>query len=550
MIRVHQLKLPIRHTSEQMHRKIATLLRLHEDFSVKIIRKSLDARRKPELFWVYAVDVSCSVKTEQRILKNHRDRNITAAPEERFRLPVLGTHPLKQRPVIIGSGPAGLFCAYLLSQRGFRPIVVERGEAVPKRSETVLKYWNNEAPLNPESNVQFGEGGAGTFSDGKLNTLVKDKAYRNHYVLETFVKHGAAEEILYDAKPHLGTDVLKKIVVNLREDLLSMGAEFLFETRMTDLKVQDGRVTSVTLTDRSGAVSIIDTQIVVLAVGHSARDTFLTLKEKGLNMEQKNFAVGLRMEHPQRMINLAQYGAEQVEGLQAADYKVTFQCENGRSVYSFCMCPGGYVVDASSEENRIAVNGMSYSDRNSEYANAALIVSVDRRDFGSDDVLAGLYYQQKLEEKAYRIGNGKVPIQTFASFAGEREAEQAEVKPLLKGGCEVADLRELFSGEINEALVAAVHCFDRQIPGFARGDALLFGVESRTSSPIRILRGESYESNIEGVYPCGEGAGYAGGITSAAMDGMKVAEAIITRFRADWLQTEPVMENDWYKRVK
>lgn len=500
MIRVHQLKLPIRHTSEQMHRKIATLLRLHEDFSVKIIRKSLDARRKPELFWVYAVDVSCSVKTEQRILKNHRDRNITAAPEERFRLPVLGTHPLKQRPVIIGSGPAGLFCAYLLSQRGFRPIVVERGEAVPKRSETVLKYWNNEAPLNPESNVQFGEGGAGTFSDGKLNTLVKDKAYRNHYVLETFVKHGAAEEILYDAKPHLGTDVLKKIVV--------------------------------------------------LAVGHSARDTFLTLKEKGLNMEQKNFAVGLRMEHPQRMINLAQYGAEQVEGLQAADYKVTFQCENGRSVYSFCMCPGGYVVDASSEENRIAVNGMSYSDRNSEYANAALIVSVDRRDFGSDDVLAGLYYQQKLEEKAYRIGNGKVPIQTFASFAGEREAEQAEVKPLLKGGYEVADLRELFSGEINEALVAAVHCFDRQIPGFARGDALLFGVESRTSSPIRILRGESYESNIEGVYPCGEGAGYAGGITSAAMDGMKVAEAIITRFRADWLQTEPVMENDWYKRVK
>ena len=462
----------------------------------------------------------------------------------RYKEPKPARDRMGSRPVIAGFGPAGMFCALMLARAGYRPVVVERGEAVEDRMKSVDSFWNG-GRLNPESNAQFGEGGAGTFSDGKLNTQVKEVYGRISKVLEIFVEHGADESITYEAKPHIGTDRLVYIVQSIRKEIESLGGEVRFNTRLVDIDLEkltpgvlsdengtDRRVRGITV-ENSGNREYIPCDCLVLAIGHSARDTFYMLKDK-LTMEQKAFAVGLRIEHRQELINIHEFGDGKYKNYMPASYKLTHKASNGRGVYSFCMCPGGYVVNASSEEGMLAVNGMSYSKRDSENANSALIVTVDNRDFGSEDVLAGIEFQRRLEKKAYELGGGRVPVQRFGDFRENRTTTQSAlssntVKPCIKGGYTAANLRELLPDGLCDALIEGVTSFDRQIPGYANPDAMFAGVESRTSSPVRINRDDKLQAlGISGLYPCGEGAGYAGGITSAAVDGIKVYEAIVS----------------------
>lgn len=531
MIRINQLKLPITHTEEQLLQKIGRILRLKQETinSYQIRRKSIDARRKNEICYVYTVDVE--VRDEERVLSRTRGNQISRAKDVKYRFPRTGEKKLSHRPLVIGSGPAGLFCAYLLAEHGFRPLIAERGKPVEERTKDVEMFWM-ENKLNPDSNVQFGEGGAGTFSDGKLNTLVKDVKGRNQEVLEIFVRHGAPREILYEAKPHIGTDILRTVIQNMRRQIESWGGTYLFQTCMTGLEIPDGKLQAVLCRDAlTGEDKRIAAEIAVLAVGHSARDTFYRLQELGFEMEAKSFAVGLRVEHPQPMISASQYGREHGAGLPAAPYKVTANLENGRGVYSFCMCPGGYVVNASSEENGIATNGMSYSGRDGNNANSAVIVTVTPDDYGAGGALAGVEFQRSLEKKAYALGNGKVPQQLFGDFEqGKVSADYGEFASEIKGHHAFGALHELFPKEVRDSFCEGMHRFARHIPEFDRADAILSGVESRTSSPVRIVRGEGFQSNFRGVYPCGEGAGYAGGIMSAAMDGMKIAEAIAAEY--------------------
>ena len=462
----------------------------------------------------------------------------------RYKEPKPARDRMGSSPVIAGFGPAGMFCALMLARAGYRPVVVERGEAVEERMKSVDSFWNG-GRLNPESNAQFGEGGAGTFSDGKLNTQVKEVYGRISKVLEIFVEHGADESITYEAKPHIGTDRLVYIVQSIRKEIESLGGEVRFNTRLVDIDLEkltpgvlsdekgtDRRVKGITV-ENSGNREYIPCDCLVLAIGHSARDTFYMLKDK-LTMEQKAFAVGLRIEHRQELINIHEFGDGKYKNYMPASYKLTHKASNGHGVYSFCMCPGGYVVNASSEEGMLAVNGMSYSKRDSENANSALIVTVDNRDFGSEDVLAGIEFQRRLEKKAYELGGGRVPVQRFGDFRENRTTTESAlssntVKPCIKGGYTAANLRELLPAELCDALIEGVTSFDRQIPGYADPDAMFAGVESRTSSPVRINRDDKLQAlGISGLYPCGEGAGYAGGITSAAVDGIKVYEAIVT----------------------
>ena len=526
MLRVQQLKLPVSHTREELEKKLRKTLKLSKEelLSWNIRRQSLDARKKPELFFVYTVDVS--VKQEKQVMKRVHSKNIMSTTEKKFSYLHMEQNLNAPRPVIVGSGPAGLFWAYYLVKAGMKPLVLERGEDVDDRLKTVERFWST-GELNPESNVQFGEGGAGTFSDGKLNTLVKDPVGRNQEVLKIFVEAGAPEEILYQQKPHLGTDALIGLVKNIRRFIEEAGGEVRFSSKVTDLEIRDNALTAVIVNDSEK----IETNTVVLAVGHSARDTFSMLKEKGLSMEAKSFAVGLRAEHPQTLINQYQYGQECREDLGAAAYKVTHRGKNGRGVYSFCMCPGGYVVNASSEPGRLAVNGMSYQKRDSQNANSALIVSVTPDDFPEDGVLAGVEFQRKLEEVAFALGKGKIPVQRYADFCLNKETKEfGAVKPCMKGGYTMANVRTLLPETLNETLIEGIESFNRMIPGFSQPDMLLSGIESRTSSPVRIVRNEQFQSSTAGIYPCGEGAGYAGGITSAAMDGLRVGEAITKNF--------------------
>lgn len=542
MLRIDQIKLPVGHNDGELTKKLEKILKLdnvkndQRRYSCRIIRRSLDARRKPELFYVYSVSVELDPKEEERILKRSRGRFISKYEPKVYHMPEPeGMNELKGRPVIAGTGPAGLFCAYILCQNGYAPILLERGEQVEDRIDSVNAFWKS-GRLNPSSNVQFGEGGAGTFSDGKLNTLVNDKNGRNRFVLDTFVKFGAPKEIGFCSKPHLGTDNLTDIVRNMRTFITHCGGSFCFNTKLTDIAIQEGHLINVKAesVQKNGSIDevVIDTNCLIAAIGHSARDTFGMFNTRGVSMSQKNFAVGLRIQHPQKMINELQYGRTDNDGLPAADYKLTNRTQKGRNVYTFCMCPGGYVVNASSEEGRLAVNGMSYSGRDSLNANSAVIVSVDKKDFGSEDVLAGLKFQRDLEEKAYRLGNGDVPVQKYGDYKDNvLTAEPGDVIPQIKGRYRMANLRELFSEDINEAIIESIDKFGYTMEGFDRADAILAGVESRTSSPVRINRDDGFMSNIVGLYPCGEGAGYAGGITSAAIDGIKVAEAVMKHFR-------------------
>ncbi|MDE6219783.1 MAG: FAD-dependent oxidoreductase, partial [Lachnospiraceae bacterium] len=494
----------------------------------------IDARKKPQLFHVYTLGVTLKNKgLEEKTVKRCRNNNVLRNTQNPYRYPASGQKELTQRPVIIGMGPAGLFCGYMLAKHGYKPVLLERGFDVETRTKDVEAYWNGRS-LNAESNVQFGEGGAGTFSDGKLNTLVKDKSGRNREVLRIFAEFGAPEQILYESKPHIGTDILKKVVMNLRNDILKNGGEVRFGAKVTGLEVNDGVLRAVVV----NGSEVIKTTQAVLAIGHSARDTFTYLNDINVPMEAKAFAVGMRVEHPQSLINECMYGKEHGNELPAAPYKLTAQTSAGRGVYSFCMCPGGYVVNASSEPGQIAVNGMSYSDRGSGHANSAIIVQVMPEDYGADGPLAGVAFQRRLEKRAYELGKGSIPVQYYCDFAANVSSDGKHVvsynKPCIKGAYQWTNIRGLLPLECEKAFLEGMQQFERTIPGFAGQEAILSGIESRTSSPVRIHRDEHFQSPaVQGLYPCGEGAGYAGGITSAAMDGILIAEQIITQYKPD-----------------
>ena len=522
MLLISQLKLPVGHEPDQLKKKILRTLGIQEkdltDFTIR--KRSLDARRKPELFYVYTVD--CQVKNEDRALRYSKGKAAIAV-EKAYCLPREGEKPLTARPVVIGSGPAGMFCAYLLALKGYCPLLVERGAPARERKRDVDRFWETGV-LDPSSNVQFGEGGAGTFSDGKLNTLVKDPVGRNRFVLETFVRFGAPEEILWEQKPHIGTDILIHVVEHMREEIVRLGGEVRFHSQITDILPEEQ---CLVVNGREK----IAADVAVLAVGHSARDTFRMLFGRGIHMEAKSFAVGVRVEHRQEMIDAAMYGRTAGDFLPPASYKLAEKSENGRGVYTFCMCPGGYVVNASSEEGYLAVNGMSYHGRAGENANSAVIVTVTPEDYGSDHPLAGVEFQRKLERKAWEAGKGRIPVQQFADFCqGKVSVEAGDIHPNMKWEYCFGDVRHIFPDEIAQSLQEGIYAMDRKIRGFADPDTLLSGVESRTSSPVRIPRDDRFRASIPWIYPCGEGAGYAGGITSAAMDGLKAAEAVIQHF--------------------
>ena len=546
MIRVNQLKLPVEHKQEDLKKKAARALRITPEQieRLEIRRRSLDGRKKPELFYSYTVDIKTA--REEQVL--HRAKNSQAAicREKPYTFPKPGEEKLFSPPVIAGAGPAGLFAGLMLARAGYRPVILERGEDVDSRRKRVDEFWKT-GNLDVRSNVQFGEGGAGTFSDGKLNTLVKDPLMRNRLVLEIFCEFGADPSILYDSKPHIGTDVLSGIVKAMRQEIVRLGGQVRFCCQVTDLVTEGGQICGVKVRQQERKPDenteeneddklqekeeFLPAQAVILAVGHSARDTFSMLEEKKIPMDAKSFAVGLRIQHPQPLINLSQYGREKAGSLGAASYKLTRQTSTGRCVYSFCMCPGGYVVDASSEKGHLAVNGMSYHARDGKNANSALIVTVTPEDFPEAGPLGGVAFQRSLEKLAYQAADGRIPVQLYEDYrAGRMSRQLGEIEPQMRGRWAFGNLREVMPEKLNLALLEAMEGFGQMIRGFDRPDALFAGIESRTSSPVRIWRNEEMESKVRGLYPCGEGAGYAGGITSAAMDGVKVAEAIVRRF--------------------
>ena len=528
MLRISQLRLPVGHSQEELYGRVQKILRIKEVPEIAIVRRSVDARKKPELYFNYIINIK--IQDQKEVYKRCDKKLVSIVEEKPYRFPVKSYNG-KERPVIIGTGPAGLFCGYMLACAGFKPILLERGQAVEQRTMDVQDFWD-KGKLNPESNVQFGEGGAGTFSDGKLNTLVKDKSGRNRKVLELFVEAGAPEDILYDHKPHIGTDILRKVVYNIRHSIEEMGGEVRFGAKVTEILKEGNQITGVVINEEEKLLS----KYVVLAPGHSARDTFAMLYENGVEMEAKSFAVGMRVEHPQKMINSGQYGSDENETLGSAPYKVTAKTTSGRGVYSFCMCPGGYVVNASSEEGRLAINGMSYSGRDGKNANSAIIVSVTPEDFGDSHPLAGIEFQRRLEANAFHIGHGNIPVERYSDYMqgvlgtsysqSKRHKVPENFSPEIKGRWEFAPVHEILPEELSKAFVEGMKQFGSVIEGFDDGNVLIEGVESRTSSPLRILRDEFLQTKFKGLYPCGEGAGYAGGITSAAMDGIHVAEEV------------------------
>lgn len=530
MIRITQLKLPVNHTEEELRKKAAHMLHLDEKELQKlnIFRQSLDARKKPELYYSYTIDLELKKpEQEKNRVRRAKSPQILLYSETSYKFAEYGTGKLSHPPVVVGTGPAGLFCGLMLARHGYCPLILERGWDVDRRLSLVGRFWET-GELDPDTNVQFGEGGAGTFSDGKLNTLVKDPAGRNRLVLESFCEFGADPAILYQNKPHIGTDVLSQIVKNIREEIVRLGGSVRFGCQVTDLIVDQNAVKGVVTKQGEQILS----ETIVLAVGHSARDTFSMLYKKSIPMSAKAFAVGIRIQHPQIMIDHAQYGRERSGRLGAADYKLTWKAACGRGVYSFCMCPGGFVVNASSEPEHLAVNGMSYHDRGGVNANSALIVTVTPDDFPDHTPLGGMNFQKHMEKTAYKIGNGKIPVQLYGDFSAGRDSVcLGEVEPQMKGQWEFAPLSHIFPSVLCDALKEGITGFGNIIPGFDREDAILAGVESRTSSPVRIWRNDGMESEIKGLYPCGEGAGYAGGITSAAMDGIRVAEAIAEKYQ-------------------
>lgn len=526
MLRIQQIKLPIDHTEADLKARVAQILKISEDIikHIKIFRKSTDARKKNNILFIYTVDVELNedIKIPKKVT------GITKVEPYSYDVQITGEKEIQNRPVIVGYGPAGMFCALLLAEKGYRPLIIERGKTVEERIKDIDKFWDT-GELNEKSNIQFGEGGAGTFSDGKLNTLIKDRTLRGRKVLEEFVKAGAPEEIMYLNKPHIGTDILRKILANIRQRIIELGGTFRFEERVLDVCTKDCKLTKL-ITEND----ILDADIAVFAIGHSARDTFEMLNQN-VKLEQKAFAIGVRIEHPQSMIDASQYGEMASHPkLGAADYKFTHKCKNGRSVYTFCMCPGGIVTGATSEKGAVVTNGMSYYERDLENANSALIVTVNPEDFDSKSPLAGIEFQRKYERLAYKIAGSNycAPVQLFGDFENNVVSRSfGEIYPTYRPGVVFANLRECLPYYVCDSLVEGINAFGNFIEGYNRKDAVITGVETRTSSPIRILRDDNYESNIKGLFPCGEGAGYAGGIMSAAIDGLKVAEAIMKEYK-------------------
>lgn len=511
--RIHQIKLNIDDDHGMFEKAIKKKLKRRDIkiSDITIAKESIDARKKPEVKLVYSLDFSCDEKLplDEAKVQDYdvlmADR-IASCREKAAELEAKG---MLKRPVIVGFGPCGMFAGLVLAQAGMKPIVIERGQAVEERMQAVQQFWNC-GKLDPESNVQFGEGGAGTFSDGKLTTGIKDM--RIGKVLREFVGAGADEDILYKQKPHIGTDRLVDIVRNIRKEIEQLGGEVRFSTRMDDIVVEEtdskcGRRLKAVVTNKG----TIETDTLILAIGHSARDTFEMLYENKLPMEQKPFSIGVRIEHPQEMINRAQYGDPKIaDKLGAADYKLNHRCENGRGVYTFCMCPGGHVINASSEEKTAVTNGMSNSGRDSFYANSGLLVDVRTEDFGSDHPLAGIAFQRKYEHLAYEMGSGSNPKTVYAEF---RDNDDDKVR------CSLPEFAA-------ESIIEAMPHLGKKLKGFDSDDAVMTAVETRSSSPVRIRRGEDMQTTITGIYPAGEGPGYAGGIMSAAVDGIKAAERI------------------------
>jgi uncharacterized FAD-dependent dehydrogenase len=529
MIRITELRLPINHAPEELEVAILKCLNIpaKDLIQFSIFKRSHDARKNTALSLIYTIDLSA--KNEEELLKTHgHNQHIRLAPDTSYHFLAQAPEHLSSRPVVIGFGPCGIFAALLLAQMGFKPIVLERGKQVRERTQDTWGLWR-KSKLNPESNVQFGEGGAGTFSDGKLWSQIKDPKFYGRKVIHEFIKAGAPEEIAYVAKPHIGTFRLVGVVEKMRHEIIKLGGEIRFQQKVSGFDVQDGQIKGINL--ESGEK--IEADQVILALGHSSRDTFQALHDAGVYIEAKPFSVGFRIEHPQSMIDKARLGPHAGNPIiGAADYKLVHHAKNGRAVYSFCMCPGGTVVAATSEENRVVTNGMSQYSRNERNANAGIVVNVDPEDYGGgpDNPLAGIDFQRKLESHAFELGgrNYEAPGQLVGDFiAGTPSTEFGAVIPSYKPGVHLTDLATALPDFAIQAMREALPAFEKQIPGFSMHDAVLTGVETRTSSPLRITRGNDYQSlNVKGLYPAGEGAGYAGGILSAGVDGIKVAEAL------------------------
>jgi uncharacterized FAD-dependent dehydrogenase len=553
VLRLTEIKLGLDHPEAALKAAILRTLGIPEPdlLGYRIRRRGYDARNSGGIVFVYTLDVE--VRDEDALLRRfHHSHHITRAPDETYRYPVPAPANVTTRPVVIGTGPCGIFAGLSLARMGFRPIILERGKIVRERTQDVWGFWR-ERRFNPESNVQFGEGGAGTFSDGKLHTGIKDRGHRIRRILQDFVDCGAPEEIIYISKPHIGTLRLVKVVEKLREKIIELGGEIRFDSHVTDIVIENGSVHGVILAretpkqrldenvpppsrgresaQRCSDGEFIATDHVILAVGHSARDTFEMLQRRGVRIEPKPFSIGFRIEHPQHMIDVCRLGRHAGNPvLGAADYKLVHHCNNGRDVYSFCMCPGGQVVAATSEAGRVVTNGMSHYSRNERNANAGIVVGIAPADFGSDHPLAGIALQRELEAKAFRLGGAdyNAPAQRVGDFlAGRPSTGPGSVIPSYTPGVTWTDLSSALPGYAIAAIREAIPAFEKQLKGFAMSDAVLTGVETRTSAPIRIVRNENFESvNTRGLYPAGEGAGFAGGIISAAVDGMKVAEAV------------------------
>lgn len=534
MLRINQIKIPIKkeqNINADINSKIKKILKGEEYIFEKIVKQSIDARKKDDLNYIYAVDIS--VKDEQKLLKRLKNNNISIVSEKPYTFPYTNEKRDVIRPVIIGAGPAGYFCALYLSRAGFKPIVIEQGKKVDERTDDVTEFWNG-GKINQYSNVSFGEGGAGTFSDGKLNTGIKDKQGRIKAVIDDFLMFGAPEDIGYISKPHVGTNELKRIMTCLRNEIEALGGEVRFNSYFSNFKQELDKTYIIDIVSTlDGSISQIKTNTLVIAIGHSSRNTFEMLNSKNVPMEQKAYAIGVRIEHPRNMIDLSQYGpmAEELN-LPASSYKMTYHTSEGRGVYSFCMCPGGFVVNASSGEGQSVVNGMSNHARDEVNSNSAIVVNVTPEDFenegfGKYGVLAGMYYQMAYEKKAYEEGKGKIPVQQFKDFkANKTSTEFGEIEPNIKGSYTFGNLNNCLPSYVNNAIIEGIEYYDTKLKGFSRPDSVLSGIEARTSSPVRITRDDSYMSEFTGIFPCGEGAGYAGGITSASVDGIKTAEAV------------------------
>lgn len=524
MIRIREIVLPPKHDENALlyHAAQALQVRASEITALTVFRRSLDARKKPELRWVYTVDVALR-SGEERILRRNRSAKITRAEYYRYRVEKKTS---EKRPVVVGFGPAGMFAALVLALAGLRPIVLERGLSAPERRKKVEAFWAGGA-LDEECNVQFGEGGAGAFSDGKLNTGTKNE--RGRWILEQLVRAGARDDILYDAKPHMGTDVLYTVVQNLRARIIELGGEVRFGAKLVGLNTENGALCGAEYLCGGERVSLPCDRL-ILAIGHSARDTFRMLHALDVPMQPKPFSMGVRIEHKQCAIDLAQYGAERTEGIPPADYKLACHLPDGSSAYTFCMCPGGYVVAAASQTGGVVTNGMSYADRAGENANAALLVTLKPEDFPDQSVLGGMLWQEQIEKRAFEVGGGNyhAPMQTVGDFLGGRpSARLGEVKPTYRPDGTLCDLHDVLPPVITSTLEHALAELDGSLAGFASPDAVMTAPETRSSSPVRIVRDGTYQSTLRGLFPCGEGAGYAGGIMSAAADGMCCAEAVL-----------------------